>query len=488
MTRLSLATLNLAGPQVIPPAIDPREVRIGLMHLGIGAFHRAHQAVFTELAAAAAESTDWGIAASTQRSASVRDQLGPQDGLYTVLERSPEETSLRVIGSVREVLDGAGDPGRVLARIADPAVRVITLTVTEKGYRRAAGGGLDLADPLLAADLAGAPPRTAIGQLVRGLQYRCRAGGAPVTVLSCDNLVGNGLVLHALVNEFVERLPSTQSRELAAWLETSVRFPSSMVDRIVPATTAEDRADVLTRLRLEDQATVVAEPFRQWVIEDDFAADRPRWELAGAVLTTDVAGWEKVKLRVLNGTHSTLAYLGGLRGYLTIAEAMADAELATIAAALIRDDVTPTLTAPNGLDLETYAQTVLTRFANPALRHTTAQVAMDGSQKLPLRLLGTVRDRLALGVVPHWATLAVAGWMTYVATGRDSTGGRLELNDPMAAQLHAAIGTAGTPAALVEGLLGVRTIFGDDLPQHQAWRAELVSAVKHLLPTSTPRA
>jgi fructuronate reductase len=478
--RLSLATLPSAGPEAIRPLVDPRGLRIGLMHFGIGAFHRAHQAVFTEIAAAATGSDQWGIAASTQRSATVRDQLAPQDGLYTVLDRGQEGTSLRIIGSIREVLDGGGDPDGVVARIVDPAVQVITLTVTEKGYRRSSTGALDVTDPLVAADLAGAPPRTAVGQLVRGLLARSLGSGAPVTVLSCDNLVGNGFVLGGLVREFIERLPAVEQGPLLDWLASSVSFPSSMVDRIVPATTAEDRAEVLARLQLEDQGTVVAEPFRQWVIEDDFAAARPAWELAGAVLTADVAPWETAKLRLLNGTHSALAYLGGLRGYRTIAEAIGDPELATVAESLMKQDVIPTLVAPPGLDLEVYAASVLERFANPALRHTTAQVAMDGSQKLPLRLLGTVRERLAAGAVPHWATLAVAGWMVYVATRRDRNGQELTLNDPLAAELMEAVGSAGSPASIVDRLLALPGIFAGDLVDHREWREELVSAVAGL--------
>jgi fructuronate reductase len=479
--RLSLATLPQAGPAAIGPAVDPRALRIGLAHFGIGAFHRAHQAVFTELAAAATGSTQWGIVAGTQRSATVCRQLVPQDGLYTVLERGRDEQSLRIIGSVREVLDGSADPEAMPAHLADPAIQVITLTVSEKGYRRDSQGALDRADPAVAADLEGAPPRTAVGQLVRGLQRRGRADAGPVTVLACDNLVGNGAVLRSLVLDFIAHLPKTEARELEPWLTSSVRFPSSMVDRIVPATTAADRADVLALLGLQDQGTVVAEPFSQWVIEDDFAAERPAWEQVGVVLTADVAGWEKVKLRVLNGTHSTLAYLGALRGCSTIAEALQDAELAAVAESLIKQDVLPTLVAPEGLDLDDYGATVLQRFANPALRHTTAQVAMDGSQKLPLRLLGTVRDRLATGTVPHWAALAVAGWMVYVAVGRDRTGRELTLNDPLAPQLTAAVGGADSPDAIVRRLLGVSAVFGPDLPENAQWRDQLVSHVTKLL-------
>ncbi|MGW5666559.1 mannitol dehydrogenase family protein [Micromonospora sp. NPDC003776] len=464
------------------PAVDPRALRVGIVHLGIGAFHRAHQAVFTELAASATGRDDWGIAGVTQRSAAVREQLMPQDGLYSVLERAADTASVRVVGSVREVIFGGADPAAVVDLISDPAVRLVTLTVTEKGYRRDGAGGLDRADPEVAADLAGRPPLTTVGQLVRGLHRRHSRCGAPITVLSCDNLTGNGRVLRGLVQDFVDALPPSQAAGLADWVASSVRFPSCMVDRIVPATTDADRADVRRVLGLDDRGVVVAEPFSQWVIEDDFATDRPAWERAGAVLTDDVAAWEAVKLRMLNASHSLLAYLGALAGYDTIAAALGDDRLAAAATSLMVEDVAPTLRVPEGLDLDEYRRQVLTRFANPALRHRTQQVAMDGSQKLPVRLLGTVRDRLSAGKVPQYATLAVAAWMAYVARGRDVRGRDLPLNDPMADRLQAAAASADSdPQRLVDSLLHVPEIFGTDLPEHNGFRSALVEHVARLL-------
>ncbi|MEU4643543.1 mannitol dehydrogenase family protein [Micromonospora sp. NPDC023814] len=479
--RLSLGGLAAAPRGCggwIGPAVDPRAVRVGMVHLGIGAFHRAHQAAFTELAAAAADRDDWGITAVTQRSAVVRDQLTAQDGLYSVLERGPAAAPLRVVGSVREILAGPHDPAAVVDRLADPAVRLITLTVTEKGYRRGGDGRLDLTDPEVVADLRGRPPRTAVGQLVRGLRRRRALDAGPVTILSCDNLVGNGKVLRHLVHDFLAALPSAEGHALADWIAGAARFPSCVVDRIVPATTPRDRAEAATILGLRDEGLVVTEPFQQWVIEDDFAADRPAWELAGAVLTDDVAAWEAVKLRMLNGTHSLLAYLGALRGQETIAQALADDDLAAAADALMAEDVAPTLRVPRGLDLDRYRREVLTRFANPALRHRTAQVAMDGSQKLPVRLLDTVRDRLAAGVVPRHAALAIAAWMTYVADACDRA---VPLADPLADRLRAAVAAGGTdPHRLVGSFLDVWEIFGADLRDHDGLRAALVDHVARL--------
>lgn len=463
----------------LPPAPELAS-RVGIVHLGIGAFHRAHQAVFTEDAALAAEETGWGICGVTQRSNAVVEQVLPQDHLYAVLERGASTSSARVVGQVSEVLF-ARDQGPLLTeRLADPEVRVVTLTVTEKGYRRGADGGLDLTDPVVAADLEGGAQST-VGQLVRGLQARHRASAAPVTILPCDNLTDNGAVVRRLVLDFCAALPSAEGEAVAAFVEQHVCFPSSMVDRIVPATTAEDRAEAARLLGARDEGLVVAEPFRQWVVEDRFAAGRPAWERAGAELVDDVAPYEQLKLRMLNGTHSMLAYLGAMRGHATIAQAVADDDLATAARELMAQDVQPTLHLPAGVDAAAYGRTVLERFANPALRHTTVQVAMDGSQKLPVRLLGTVRDRLADGAVPQWAALAVAGWMAFVARGEDAHGRPLPLDDPMAARLRSAVGTGSDPVTVAEGLLGVHEVFGDDLRDSREFRDALVGHLKELL-------
>jgi fructuronate reductase len=435
---------------------------VGVVHLGLGAFHRAHQAVVTERAAVATGETRWGIAGVSQRSATVRDQLAPQDGLYSVLERGLGDPSIQVIGSIREVLTAPEDPDAVVARIADPAVSVMTLTVTEKGYR-AAGNGLDLNDPEIQADLTGRPPRTVVGQLAAGLARR----EEPLTIVSCDNLVANGPFLRRLVTEYFDALGKVPSAF------EGTRFPASMVDRIVPATTEADREQAARLLGVRDEAVVVAEPFLQWIIEDDFAGDRPAWERGGAVLTADVAPWEQAKLRMLNATHSMLAYLGALRGYETIAETVRDEELEGLARQLMTDDVVPTLSPPDGLDLSAYGASVLERFANPALKHRTRQVAMDGSVKLPVRMLGTVRDRLAAGAEPRTISLAVAAWMVYVLRTPD-------LDDPQSARLKTAVAATSDPTQLVDALLAVDSIFTPDLRDSAVFRDLLIDHVTAL--------
>ncbi|WP_167586436.1 mannitol dehydrogenase family protein [Kineococcus rubinsiae] len=470
--RLSLATLPSVERRH-RPLVDPASLGVGIVHLGIGAFHRAHQAVYTEDAVAAAGG-DWGICGVTQRSRTVVDQLGPQDGLYTVLAHDAAGSEARVVGAVRELVFAGEAPDRLRELLAAPTTRVVTLTVTEKGYRHdPATGRLRRGDPDVAADLdgfaAGRAPRTVVGQLVAGLAARRDADAGPLTLLSCDNLPANGAVLRGLVAEFCDALPAGDA--LRAWVEESVRFPSSMVDRIVPATTAADRDEAQRLLGLRDEGVVVTEPFRQWVVEDDFAAGRPAWERAGAVLTDDVAPFEAMKLRLLNGSHSTLAYLGVLAGHEHVADAVADEGIAALVARLMAHDVEPTLAVPAGFDVARYQQDLLDRFANPALRHRTLQIAMDGSQKLPQRLLGTISDALAAGREPRVACLGVAAWMRYVSTARSETGVPLPVDDPLAAHLAEVTAGAGSPGAVADALLGVPEVFGTALPADDRFRA-----------------
>ncbi|GAB3279196.1 mannitol dehydrogenase family protein [Parasphingorhabdus pacifica] len=440
-----------------------------MAHLGLGSFHRAHQAVFTEDAMSATGDLRWGICGVTQRSGSAAARLAPQDCRYTVLERGVGAAPARVVSALCEVLDGSSAPAAVVALLARAEVRVITLTVTEKGYRHdPATGSLNLDDAEVAADLTGRAPRTVVGQLVRGFQLRAESGAGPVTVVSCDNLPSNGQALQRLVREFIDAAGSV---ELVDWISENVRFPSTMVDRIVPATTEEDLKAAQQAIGPRDEAAVVTEPFRQWVIEDDFATDRPQWEAAGAVLVPDVAPWETLKLRVLNASHSVLAYLGLAHGYSTIAEAVADPLLSAACRNLINQDVAPVLEAPSGVDIGEYGEATLARFANPALRHTTAQVAMDGSQKLRPRLLETAALRLAAGATPNRVALGVAAWMRHVTTAE-------HLDDPLADLLRAEID--GPPAAQAERLLRIDQIFTPELAENPEFRRAVIDVYVRL--------
>ncbi|MGH9069100.1 MAG: mannitol dehydrogenase family protein [Acidimicrobiales bacterium] len=450
------------------------------MHVGVGAFHRAHQAQFTE-DAMAATGGDWGISGVTPRSRRVVDQLAPQDGLYTVLTRGSDETAARVSGALREVRFAGAQSEQVTARIADPAVRVLTLTVTEKGYRYdPASGRLLRGDPGIRADLTGEPPRTVVGLLVRGLQARMTADAGPITTLCCDNLTSNGRTVHGLVSEFVDLLPPAQAGPLRTWLAEQVSFPSSMVDRIVPATSPADRAQVERLIGLADEGTVVTEPFRQWVIEDNFPGGRPAWERAGALLTDDVGPYEVMKLRMLNGAHSTLAYLGALAGCETISDAMGVPAFAAVAQRLMREDAEPTLDIPDGFDLDGYESELLERFTNSALRHRTVQVAMDGSHKLPPRLLSTLRAGRTAGAEPRWVALAVAAWMRWVWCDHADDGSPRVLDDPLAPALRRAVGHSDSPAGVVTALLGVPDVFSEDLTEDPVVRELLVDALDML--------
>jgi fructuronate reductase len=495
--RLSIASLAGLPPtsdRVELPRVDPGSTTVGIVHLGIGAFHRAHQAAFTEDAAAAAGENGWGILGVSQRSRRVVDQLAPQDGLYGILTTARSATSLRLIGSVRGVAFQPDESEQVLAAIAADTTHVVSMTVSEKAYRRASSGGPDLTDPDLAADRAalreelgarsngaraGSPLRTPIGALVRGLARRKRAHGAPLTVVCCDNMATNGRVVAGLVEGVLDAVPGPQAAGLRSWVDEFVRFPVTMVDRITPATTDAHRAEATALLGLRDEGLVVAEPFREWVIEDAFAGPRPTWELAGARITGDVEPYERAKLRMLNGSHSAIAYLGALRGHRTIDQAMDDDDVLSTACRLLDEDVIPTLAPPEGVDLAGYRNQILERFANPATGYTTYQVAGDGSQKLPIRILDTIADRLAAGVVPGAATQVVAAWIVFVARRRDVHGHELPLDDPWADRLSVA--AAGPDPSLADRMLALREVFPAQLAEHDGFRAALRVEVARLL-------
>jgi fructuronate reductase len=458
--RLGLSTLGTLMSDVGRPAFDPGTLRIGIVHLGIGAFHRAHQAIYTD-DAIAQSGRDWAICGVSLRSADVRDRMAPQDGLYTAVEKCPAGVRRRIVGSVREVLFLDEDRVRIDARLADAATKVVTLTVTEKGYcHDPATGRLDRTHRDIVHDLAHPrAPASVLGLLAAAFDARRTNGAGPMTVVCCDNLPHNGKVLRGLVLSFADILDPG----LARWIERNASFPSTMIDRIVPATTAGDIAENDAALGVHDAAPVVFEPFRQWVIEDDFIAPRPAWEAGGAQFVRDVVPFEAMKLRLLNASHSAFAYLGFLAGHTYIYEVAAQPAFVVFMRRFMRDEVAPTLAIPTGIDLPAYRDALIDRFANPVLPHRTQQIAMDGSQKLPQRLLATARDNLAAGRPMPLLTLAVAGWMRYVA-GSDEEGRPIKVSDPLAAQFADIAGRhRHDPSGLARGLLSLRAVFGDDL-------------------------
>ena len=454
--RLSNDNLDRVPDAIRRPAYDRSSVTPAIVHLGIGAFHRAHQAVvIDDLLAGGA--TDWGIVGASLRSPDTRNALAPQDCLYTVAVRSGAGTGHRIIGSVLGCEVAAENPAQLIARLTNPATRIVSLTVTEKGYcHTPQTGDLDERHPDIVHDLQNPDtPRSAIGFLVAALARRRIAGTAPVTILSCDNLSANGQTAGRLVTQFAD----LRSRNLAKWIEAEVAFPSTMVDRIVPETTDADRATVSSALGMTDAWPVVTEPFTQWIVEDRFSAGRPDFAAAGVQLVSDVKPFEHLKLRLLNASHSALAYLGYLAGHETIAATMTDDRFNAFAREVM-EDAAPTLAMPEGTDLAGYSASLLRRFANPALHHRTWQIAMDGSQKLPQRLLGAMQDRMQRGLPINTHALAVAGWMRYV-TARDEQGKDIDVRDPIAAKLAAIAQEAGPVAErLAPALLAVESLFG----------------------------
>jgi len=426
----------------------------------------------------ASGATAWGICAVSQRGRAAVDELEPQNGLYTVVERGPS-TTFAVLAPIRELLFAVAQQDALAARIAAPSTHVVTLTVTEKGYRHdPVTRRLDLRDADVQADAAGRPPVTVVGRLVRGMQARQHGNAGPLTVVCCDNLTSNGATLCGLVDDFCGLLPGPDRRALRAWIADSVTFPSTVVDRIVPATTPADRGDVAGYLGMDDEGAVVTEPFSQWVIEDKFAGARPAWERASATLTTDVSPYEALKLRVLNGSHSALAYLGLLAGYDYIAEFVNADGVADFVVALMAE-AAGTLSAPVGVDVDDYEQQLLRRFANQGLRHRLTQIASDGSQKLPLRLLATVRDARAAGHQPTLSVLGIAAWMRYVTARHDDDGRPQVIDDPLASHISEVTRGAGDVATTVDRLMGITEIFGD-LGDDAELRALLCAALAEL--------
>lgn len=472
LLRLSDATLARLAASVQRPVYDRRALQTGIVHLGIGAFHRAHQAVMTEAVLASGD-LRWGIVAASLRSGETHAALAPQDGLYTVALRDGGEERLSVIGAIQRIIVAPDDPEALLAAMCLETVRIVSLTVTEKGYcHDPATGHLNAAHPDIIHDLANpARPRSAPGYLVEALARRRERGLKPFTVLCCDNLPANGRTVHRVISQ----LAALRDAELGRHIAADVACPSTMVDRIVPATIDEDRNGISANLGLEDAWPVLTEPFCQWVIEDDFPQGRPGWQLAGAELTRDVAPFEMMKLRMLNGAHSSLAYLGYLAGHETVVDAAFNPLLSRYLTGLWTE-IMPTVAPPPGVDLSQYAAALLRRFQNPTIRHRLWQIAMDGSQKLPQRLLGTLQDRLVSGAPIDHLALGVAGWARYVSA-EDETGRPIDVRDPHAASLKACMaGFRQEPENAIRRLLARDDIFGHLLPGNARFAGALTAA------------
>ena len=469
MVRLCQQNLSKLHPSVLLPGY--LEPKAGIVHLGLGQFAKAHLAYYTD-SIMNLDGGDWGIVGASLRSSAAAGVLQPQDNLFTVTSHSFNKTETRVIGSLLEVTAvSAGGRERLLDRMTDPSIGIVSLTVTEQGYYCNGAGELDFAHPDIQADLS-APdqPITAIGWIVLAAKHRRLTGAPPFTALSLDNLIGNGQVLRRVVLAFANRVDS----QLATYIESKVAFPSTMVDRIVPALDADALTATTQRLGMVDEACVLTETFSQWVIEDRFVSRRPAWEKAGVVFCDDVTPFETMKLRLLNGAHSSLAYLGILLGHQTVADCMNDSTLRTFIESLMRTEIQPEVVPPQGFDLDQYINQLLTRFGNPHLRHSCAQIAMDGSLKIPQRLLPVLEERLSMGLCVRYLVFALAAWMAFVQQQEP-------LLDPLGATLRTLVdgnainGNSG--AGLVSELLNSSGIFSKGLQDSPVLHLQLTAAV-----------
>lgn len=389
------------------PSHPRHHIEPGILHLGVGGFHRAHQAVYTQDVLDSGDHR-WGIIGASLKRPTMRDLLLPQDFLYTVGTVYPNDVSYRVIGAVQQVLNLNAQRQSLLELIASPKTKIITLTITEKGYGLNAQGELDTDQLDIRHDLEHPmQPTSAPGLIARGLLQRMQEKSGKLSILSCDNLADNGKCLERAIHTLSQLIYP----ELVSWLQDHVSFPGTMVDRIVPSTSDEDRRALTHQSGFEDQALVIAEPFSQWVIENKFVNDRPQWELAGAELTADVAPWEQAKLRLLNASHSAIAYLGLICGHEFVHQAMADPIIARFARYLLDQEITPVLTCPTGFNPDDYKTSVLDRFSNQHIRYPTSQVAGDGAKKLIQRIIPTVNDHLARGATSPGLTLVIAAWL-----------------------------------------------------------------------------
>jgi fructuronate reductase len=474
MIRLSQRALADLPHSVRRPDVDRAALRTGIVHLVLGAFARAHLAAFTQPLLAADPS--WGILGVSLRSPATRAALAPQDFLYTRAARDGGGISLSVMSVLTGILVAPEDPAAVVTAMAAPDVRIVSISVSERGYhRRAADGTLDETDPLIRADLSEPEaPHTVPGLIAAALRLRRDNGVLPFSVLCCDNLPDNGNSTRSLVGRFARLCDPS----LADFIANDVAFPNTMVDQIVPATTAADRAEIDAALGMHDAWPVVCEPFRQWVIEDRFPLGRPTWEHTGSELVTDVRPYEAMKLRMLNGSHSAIAYLGQLAGWPSVSDAIADRSLAAFIKGLMGEAAATVVTAQQ-VDPAAYGRALMARFANPALKHQTAQIARDGSQKLPMRLFATALPRGAQGLASPHVALAVAAWLRFLQ-GRADDGTPLTIVDPKKDALLAAARGAATSRLLCDAIFAFHDVVPPSLADDTAFCGEVTAALEDL--------
>lgn len=473
-TKLCTDNLDTIGNRVKTPQYDRAALGTGIVHMSVGGFHRAHQAVYVD-EALELNGGDWmicGVGLMPQDDTHVAT-LTAQDTLYTVLERSPENDSAYVVGSMKECLHAPSDPAAVLAKLADPSTKIVSLTITEKGYCYDENGDLSANHPAVQKDLQNPDaPQTAMGYLLRSLRMRHDAGTGAYTIMCCDNLPGNGDLTKKILLQYAKLADA----ELTSWIEDNVTFPNAMVDRITPVTTPEIVERLRSNFGVEDGWPVICEDFRQWVLEDKFVdGARPALEDVGVQLVEDVEPYEKMKVRLLNGSHSALSYLSYLMGYRNVDEAMADKDIKAFVRAYMDHDITPTVPDVPGIDLDEYKDTLIARFANPGIRDQVQRLAEDGSTKIPNAILPCIRKQIASGGSYKYAALALAGWFRYLR-GIDEEGQPIEIKDPRADIL---MDKAKLDTNSPVHILGIAEIF-DDLGTEKEFVEELSKALNML--------
>ncbi|QYN42646.1 mannitol dehydrogenase family protein [Gilliamella sp. ESL0443] len=476
--RLSNQTLSQLPKEVVVPTYYRSKIKTKIVHLGFGAFHRAHQAIYADILAAQYDS-DWGYCEVNLIGGEAQIQdLKQQDCLFSVCEMSYDNWNTRVVGIAKEALHADVDGiQKVLDVMTRPEIAIVSITVTEKGYcYLPSTASIDTNNPLIIHDITNPhTPKSVPGVIVEALRLRKEQGLKPFTVMSCDNMPENGHV----TRNVVLALAKQRDESLAQWIEENVTFPSTMVDRIVPAATPETMAKIKKQLGgIDDPAGIAGEPFRQWVIEDNFVAGRPEWQKAGAELVNDVLPYEEMKLRMLNGSHSFFAYLGYLAGYMHIDECMQDPNYVKAARHLMLNEQATTLRVKN-VDLSAYADSLLDRYRNTGLKHRTWQIAMDGTLKLPQRMLDSVRYHLANGTPFDCLALGIAAWMRYVS-GVDDSGNVIEVCDPAAEKLKEFVLNSSDNQDRVNALLSLKHVFGEDLPQNPLFIAQVTKAYHSL--------
>lgn len=474
LVRLNQAALSALPAGIQYPRYDRKALACGIMHMSVGGFHRSHQALYVD-DLLNQQPMDWmicGVGLLPQDKDHIR-MLNEQDGLYTILERNAERDTLRVCGSIKELLHAPSNPQAVLARLMDPAIKILSLTITEKGYCYNEEGNLDQTNPAIQNDLKNPDaPMTGLGYIVSGLARRRREKMKPFTVMSCDNLPGNGHLTQKLVLEFANLIDAG----LAQWIKENVRFPSAMVDRITPVTKPEIVDLVKGQFGVDDAWPVVCEDFRQWVLEDSFCDGRPPFEKVGVQIVKDVEPYEKMKIRLLNGSHSALSYISYLMGYRQVDKAMADPLIAAFVRAYMDHDITPSVPDVPGMDLTAYKDILIKRFANPAIADQVQRLAEDGSQKIPNAILPCIEHQLKTGGSLKYASLALAGWFRYL-TGVDEQMNAIEIKDPLKGELQSRVQVNPKDPTAV---LGLARVFGHNLPTSGVFLTELTRAMASL--------